>query len=115
VSTITTSKYGEGAYLAYLSTFMSDPVGVEKPMVPAPAGDFFAYPNPGAGGLVHINRSGAGPVRIFDLEGRLVKTVLGAPAECVWNGMDDAGRPVAGGVYFLRTPGKKAVRFYLPR
>ena len=45
---------------------------------------------------------------VFDLQGRLVRTLLGGEAlaqgrhEAVWDGRDDAGRQVASGTYFFR-------------
>jgi hypothetical protein len=46
-------------------------------------------------------------IRIYDTAGRLVRTVVSAERgpgshRALWNGRDDAGRPVASGVYFLR-------------
>ena len=50
--------------------------------------------------------SGVG-LRIFDAQGRLVRTVVSQehPAgrySAVWDGNDDGGRPVSAGVYLLR-------------
>jgi hypothetical protein len=51
----------------------------------------------------------AGPVvlRIFDLQGRLIRTLVeeDRPAgehKVVWDGTDSEGRPVASGVFFYR-------------
>ncbi|MCK4916476.1 MAG: hypothetical protein KAS89_09895 [Candidatus Eisenbacteria sp.] len=47
-------------------------------------------------------------VRVFDVSGRLVRTLVDAeyqeagPRTLVWNGRDDSGRPAASGVYFFR-------------
>jgi hypothetical protein len=47
-------------------------------------------------------------LRIFDLSGRLVRSLIGGETrgqgrhEVVWNGRDDAGRQVASGTYFYR-------------
>ncbi len=54
--------------------------------------------------------SGAVRLRVFDLRGRLVRTLLDAslPAgahSVVWNGLDDAGRPAASGIYWCRLEG----------
>lgn len=56
---------------------------------------------------------GEATLEIFDVSGRLVRTLVSAhyPAgryEEVWNGTSDAGRPVASGIYFYRI---KAGRF----
>ena len=69
-------------------------------------------PNPlvgGARGTIQFTmaRDGAASVEVFDVSGRLVKTVLdGIALEGIntvhWNGTDEAGRSVASGVYFYR-------------
>jgi len=47
-------------------------------------------------------------LRIYDVAGRLVRTLIGSETyppgrhETVWNGRDDAERPMASGVYFYR-------------
>ena len=47
-------------------------------------------------------------LRIYDVSGKLVKTLLGNELQSpgrhrsVWNGRDEAGRPVASGIYFSR-------------
>ena len=47
-------------------------------------------------------------LRVFDLAGRLVKSLIGGEGytsgchEVVWNGRDEAGRRVAFGTYFYR-------------
>jgi hypothetical protein len=47
-------------------------------------------------------------LRIYDVAGRLVRTLLDAPVQAgfghrvLWNGLDDAGRPVASSVYLYR-------------
>ena len=79
-----------------------------------------ASPNP-FNPLTKVNYTlkSAGPatVKIFSLEGRLVKTLHDgySPAgasEMYWNGMDHANRPVPSGVYFLhvQSAGSKAVQ-----
>ena len=60
-----------------------------------------------------------GPVTlaVYDVRGRRVRTLVDAPQTpgpktLVWNGRDDAGRPVTSGVYFsvLRTVAGRDVR-----
>jgi hypothetical protein len=47
-------------------------------------------------------------LQVFDLRGRLVRTLLGAESrqagshQAVWNGMDDRGQPAAAGVYLVK-------------
>ena len=70
-----------------------------------------AWPNP-AFGSINIkleNASGIQPtLKVYNLRGQKVrvlqpeKSVSGSGFECVWNGLDDKGQPVARGVYFLR-------------
>jgi flagellar hook assembly protein FlgD len=52
-------------------------------------------------------RDGQAKVAIFDVNGRLVKTVFDSvakegPNEASWNGLDSSGRLVSSGVYFIR-------------
>ena len=66
----------------------------------------------------NLDRPGAVQLRIFDVAGRLVRTlqsgqVLPAGAhETAWEGRDDAGQPVAAGVYHCRleSGGRATVR-----
>jgi hypothetical protein len=66
-----------------------------------------ARPNPfNPETTLHFELEKAGPVslRVFDLHGRLVRTVLqemrpAGPGEAAWRGADDRGRPVASGIY----------------
>ena len=50
---------------------------------------------------------GATQVGVFDLHGRLIRSLvreslLAGDHEVTWNGRDALGRPVASGVYFVR-------------
>ena len=52
-------------------------------------------------------RAGAATVQVFDPRGRRVRTLVEGRVEAglhdlVWDGIDDAGRPVSSGVYFVR-------------
>lgn len=78
-------------------------------------------PNPSPGGEIRIPfslpRSGFVTLRILDLEGRTVKTLVEGdqPAgdrSVSWDGSSDRGTPVPAGIYFyeLRTPGFQAAR-----
>lgn len=55
-----------------------------------------------------LERAGAARLRIHDAAGRLVRTLRDGEAlpagrhEAAWEGLDDAGRPVAAGVYHCR-------------
>jgi len=67
-------------------------------------------PNPfGADTKIAYGLSGDADVsiRIYDVKGRLVRTVVNGRRtadhhSAVWDGRDDAGRMVSGGVYFYR-------------
>jgi hypothetical protein len=69
-------------------------------------------PNPlltGATGHIRfvMAREGKAKLDIFDVNGRLVRTVFdgslpAGPQEQAWNGTDESGRQVASGVYFYR-------------
>jgi hypothetical protein len=68
------------------------------------------YPNPFAG-AASINwqlvADGRVDLAVYDASGRLVRTLASGSHRAgehtaVWNGADDAGRPVARGVYFVR-------------
>jgi YD repeat-containing protein len=60
---------------------------------------------------------------IFDVSGRLIRSLVretqaGGLYSAVWNGFDDAGRPVADGVYFSRLqagPHRKTSRIVVAR
>ena len=52
-------------------------------------------------------RQGMASIDVFDIEGRLVKSVMNGVAleginDAFWNGTDESGRQVASGVYFYR-------------
>jgi hypothetical protein len=60
-----------------------------------------AYPNPFTSETRLVLPEGASRIRIFDLAGRAVRTLEGS-ASLTWDGRDDAGRALAGGVYWVR-------------
>lgn len=69
-------------------------------------------PNPlvtGAAGRIQFTmaREGRATIEVYDIEGRLVKSVFSGIAQegvndAFWNGTDEAGTQVASGVYFYR-------------
>ena len=77
---------------------------------PAPRTELSNYPNPfNPRTMLQFETRGAGSVdlAIFDLRGRLVRTLLHGrlPAgrhQAVWDGLDEAGQAVASGPYFAR-------------
>ena len=62
----------------------------------------------GAAGVEERDSEGRVELLIYDVAGRLVRTLLSGELietgryESVWNGMNNAGRTVATGVYFYR-------------
>ena len=74
-------------------------------------------PNPSAGeAVVRFALPAAGPARleVFDCAGRRVRALVRAslpagPHPAVWDGRDGSGRPVAGGIYFVRLESGGAV------
>jgi hypothetical protein len=67
--------------------------------------------NPSTEVQFNLPAAGATTVRVFDLNGRLVRTLVhehlnAGPHARVWNGRDETGRRVASGAYYLRLEGK---------
>lgn len=61
--------------------------------------------NPSTTLFFHIERAGLVVLEVFDAAGRKVRTLVGGSLAAgdhrvTWTGTDDAGRPVASGVYF---------------
>ncbi len=85
-----------------------------------------AFPNPSSAAPALSFRALPGDrvtVNIFDVRGRLVRHLLdgegtGAFGPVAWDGLDLAGRPVAGGVYFLcahSSEGTRSLRLTMVR
>lgn len=82
--------------------------GLEQPMLTALA--LRAGPNPFNPRVTvdyDLPRPGRALLQVFDLQGRLVRTLLdgdvtGGAGSLIWKGDDDAGRSLASGVYQLR-------------
>jgi hypothetical protein len=91
----------------------SVPLAVDtEPQAPA-AGDLLVSPNP-VGSRVEISLSGdksgtAGGLSVFSARGARVRSLaFDASGRTAWDLCDESGRPVAAGVYFVRT--ESAVR-----
>lgn len=79
-----------------------------------------SYPNPfraQARVEFSISTPGAASLRVYDVGGRLIKTLVEGDQllghrEVTWDGRDDRGRPVTSGVYFykLKVGGSVAIR-----
>lgn len=106
------SLHGETCHDSVLvvDTISPDVTGVGNP---AAAGGLVAGPNPFHGATeIHFTlaRDGAARLRVLDLGGRRVRTLvdgwLGRGAhESAWDGRNDAGTPVPAGLYFIRLDG----------
>ena len=64
-----------------------------------------------------LAKSGPASLRIYSVDGRLVRTLVHAPLpagyhDALWDGRDDRGRDVTSGIYFykLATDGKSVSR-----
>lgn len=88
----------------------SGPTGVEPQ---APPGQTFlasGFPNPGRREVTlrwGLRRTGPVDLSIYDVQGRLVRTLLRGPESggwktAHWDGRDERGRPVPSGVYLVR-------------
>jgi hypothetical protein len=73
-----------------------------------PTASLWAGPNPfGRQTTVHFSLPHATPAElgIFSVDGRLIRALPATGSQVVWNGDDDAGRPVDHGVYYCRLRG----------
>jgi hypothetical protein len=67
--------------------------------------DIQIYPNPfNAACRISLNNSSAKIIEIFDLSGRLIKTIEIATGskQAIWDGMDSKGSPLPTGIYFIK-------------
>jgi len=95
------------ALTALTLTDPSEPTAVETDPWTG-SGDLRLAPNP-SGGRVQISLGGSMPVAarrlfVFSAQGARVRALaLDASGRATWDLCDDGGRPVAAGVYFIRT------------
>ncbi len=90
----------------YLSTDVSDPIDHAAPVVALER----AFPNPLTASTsiaFELRESTDVTLAIYDVAGRLVRTLIEGPADAgrralAWDARDDAGEKVAAGVYFAR-------------
>ncbi len=93
-------------------TFTVTMTYTETPVAPAPASGVFAYPNPYD---LRVNDKvtfrfkpvASAQVQVFNLLGEPVRqldasTIFAAQGWAIWPGVDDYGRKVSGGLYFVR-------------
>ena len=115
-----TARTGKGSFRVASASvqFGGKPAGNGGTALPARS--LAAWPLPYKGGALNVSfviptRGGAAEIRMIDLAGRHVRTLLRGTSEAgrqviAWDGRDDGGRNVANGVYFLvsRTGGMES-------
>jgi len=92
---------------AYNEDWVSAP---EQQTAPLPVTSLRAYPNPfnpSTTVAFSLSQAGQTELAVYNIRGQRVRTLLNARLAAgehtaVWNGRDDTGRAVAGGVYFCR-------------
>ena len=99
----------EGSYSLWVAAGVS---GVEDPVgaLPKVTGITGATPNPfNPQTTIEFELAQDGPceLALYDLQGRLVRTLIAehrqaGPNAAIWNGLDDRGRRAASGVYLAR-------------
>jgi hypothetical protein len=95
---------------AFFVSHTATEVAVEVEAVPGQFAVLSNYPNPFNPSTTirfELHKDGYVTVKIYDLNGRLVKVLLSGEQTAgthtaVWDGTDDAGRKVAAGVYFCQ-------------
>jgi hypothetical protein len=89
---------------AHITALRWSAVTAEPPAAGEPA-RVGAFPNPFAETTtIRPGTAEAGPLRVYDVTGRLVRTLApaGADGRVTWDGRDDAGRVLPAGTYYLR-------------
>jgi hypothetical protein len=106
-----TFRWAGGKYSRYIGRYLQVPTGVTGGDVPAAGvqlGQNAPNPfNPGTTIRYTVSERGPATLRIYDVRGRLVRTLTDrvlAPDQytVTWDGKDDAGHGVPSGVYFYR-------------
>ena len=101
--------YSAGSLDAYIARFEPITTGVTESLMPSRI-TLRAGPNPFRNETIlsyRIPRSGEAAVQVYDLRGRLVRSLVRGVRDAgehrvAWDGRDDRGRSMASGVYFLR-------------
>ncbi len=104
--------------LLFLFTNTASPTNLDTPPSASPLALLPNYPNPFTDRTTlafHLGEPATVRLTLYDLLGRTVRTVLDAPRSqgahtLTWDGHDDAGRPLPGGIYFYRLEAAGASR-----
>ncbi|HEC79044.1 MAG TPA: T9SS type A sorting domain-containing protein [candidate division WOR-3 bacterium] len=100
-----------GNYKDSVHLYIAYPIGVKEEEKSSIRDVVFrAVPNPASTGtVIHYQavNSGAVNLSVYDIEGRLIKTIAAGYREpgvyqVFWNGMDESNNPVGNGVYLYR-------------
>ncbi len=81
-------------------------VGAPMELLP-PVAVLRAFPNPFRTSTTLVG-SGATALRILDVTGRRVRTLPAGPSPTIWDGMDEAGRTVPAGTYWVTKLGSES-------
>jgi len=103
----------DSAQVAFAPLYVSDGahVGAAEIRRDASGASVSTFPNPSTDSArieYQIPRAAPVSLEIFDVSGRLVRTLARSPSQTpgghssTWDGRDDGGRPVKSGIYFVR-------------
>jgi hypothetical protein len=101
----------DGWYVDDVHVFADEPTGVDDGAlsIASPTVSNFPNPfNPRTTVQYGVPKPSSVSLRVYDVSGRLVRTLVDAGAhgagryDVGWDGADERGVPVAGGVYFAR-------------
>ena len=117
---ITTDSSTYNPYAPKIIYTLSDKTSVDDPAIPQTTLLVSCYPNPFRSTntiSVKASKPGSCKLRIYNLKGQLVRTQSGnldaaGGYSFQWDGRDDAGRQVGGGIYLaeVEAGGSKAIR-----
>jgi hypothetical protein len=109
VKVIARDEHGNTAVDSMMVKLRNDTPGVSEAALAGGEARIEVAPNPGRG-KVRFLLSGAAAtagLRIFDASGRSVRCFRSSGSRLVWDGRDERGRLLPGGVYFCRAGGQR--------
>jgi hypothetical protein len=86
------------------------PVGTSVTVLSGAEESLHASPNPVRAGVVRISGAAPGPLRVFDVAGRRIRTLPPGSDALRWNLQSESGERVRPGVYFVRDAAARTVR-----